>query len=328
MDGNAGIISDSLIEFGQQGDYHTHAMTEAKEAAGFAPLETLPAEWYNNYLYKLDAHINRLQVLVRQLQLELCNTVESTGAEPSATALNQLNTAINKKIEEAKPEIATGSQAGLVVSSAAMTDVSVDSDGVMTPNALADWSSSKTVEERYKYHCTALSFSGTPPIINPIYAGCTLQLTEPPVAGLHITIDIDFLHGDMCFDGTSWYACGYCNRSFSGEEDGWVLYIETDANNKLYIFFVDNEDAEEIAADNCQVMVTGYQTLTSDSCQLYVTYDHTHLTNLKAIDIAPMRKYSAAALTALYARYLTSDTSTLVTADNAGNLKAHTLELT
>lgn len=150
MDNRPGLIANSLIEFGQGGDYHTHSMTEAKESAGFAPLETLPAEWYNNYLYKLDAHINQLQALTRQLQQELSNllTTAPTPIEPSATDLTQVKAAINQMIEDRRPVIATGSEPGLVVSSAQMSSVSVDSNGVMTPNALSDYTSTQTVQER------------------------------------------------------------------------------------------------------------------------------------------------------------------------------------
>lgn len=154
MDNRPGVISDSLIEFGQGGDYHTHSMTEAKESAGFAPLETLPAEWYNNYLYKLDAHINQLQVIARQIQQELSNllTTAPTPIEPSATDLTQVKAAINQMIEAHTPDIATGSKAGIVVSSAQMNSVSVDADGVMTPNALSDWTETDTVKEYVDAH--------------------------------------------------------------------------------------------------------------------------------------------------------------------------------
>ena len=153
-----GEVANSLIIFGECGSYSGPSMGDVKECAGFAPLETLPAAWYNSYLAKLDCHINDIQKLTSQMQSELVNVIKACGATPSANCLSQTLVAIRKLISDALPVIATGSTAGIVTSSADINKVAVNpTTGVMTPNALRDWTGTTcTIKE-----CIADVVAGT-----------------------------------------------------------------------------------------------------------------------------------------------------------------------
>ena len=54
MTDNPGVAETSLINFGQTGEYGAPNVPAWKQSAGFAPLETLPAAWFNGYMNELD----------------------------------------------------------------------------------------------------------------------------------------------------------------------------------------------------------------------------------------------------------------------------------
>lgn len=199
MDSNPGLLSNALIEFGRCGNYCCHSMTDAKQHAGFAPLETLPAEWYNNYNYLLDTHINQVQTILRQAQTEIANVLEAGGQTPDATSTCQLLPAINHLIADARPVIATGSEPGLVASSNASNAVSVDgATGVMTPNALCDWSNTSTVKQ-----CIDSFVSGAGSVTNAIcFAGCTYAQAKSDIRNYTPSLATNA----TCFGGCT-YAC-------------------------------------------------------------------------------------------------------------------------
>lgn len=267
-----GVASESIIAFGQAGEYHTAQMSSTKQAAGFAPLETLPAEWYNNYMYLLDQHINQLQVLTVQIQEELSNIIATDSeATPSADTLNQVLTAINKLIAASRPVIATGSEPGLVKSSLAVNKISVDLDGVMTPNALGDWNSE--------------------------FAAQTItQIVKTLKGQIEHEVDMRESRDVYAFQGT-----------ISG--------------NQVTLTITSSDTTEHTATFNT---VTGVSASVDASNVLTISVNGVSAT----VDLSGLAVASAAkATSAVYLRPASSS-STAVTADNRGNLKAHTLELT
>ena len=266
-----GVASESIIAFGQAGEYHTAQMSSTKQAAGFAPLETLPAEWYNNYMYLLDQHINQLQVLTVQIQEELSNIIATDSeATPSADTLNQVLTAINKLIAASRPVIATGSEPGLVKSSLAGNKISVDVDGIMTPNALGDWTSE--------------------------FAAQTItQIVKTLKGQIEHEVDMRESRDVYAFQGT-----------ISG--------------NQVTLTITSSDTTEHTATFNT---VTGVSASVDASNVLTISVNGVSATvDLSGLEVASASK----ATSAVYLRPASSS-STAVTADNSGNLKAHTLEL-
>lgn len=150
MNDKIGTVGSSLIEWGREGEYTKVPTPESKQRAGYAPLETLPAEWYNTYLQTLDIHINDLQTLILSLYDEIKNVLAANGEEPNELRQNQLQESIETQITDSHV-IATGSQKGEVVSSAGIKNVSVDPNtGVMLVNALRDWEGEQTVQEKWE----------------------------------------------------------------------------------------------------------------------------------------------------------------------------------
>lgn len=115
--------------------------SSAQTAAGVVPLDTLPADWWNSMLYKLTKNQNATASELTDIMNEMINVLTAADIPPSSQSSQQLLNAIRK----VSRTIATASTAGAVISSSASGKVSVDAQGVMTPNGLGVPSNLNTV---------------------------------------------------------------------------------------------------------------------------------------------------------------------------------------
>lgn len=115
--------------------------TDAQTAAGVVPLDTLPADWWNRLLHDITENLNNCGLATQSVYDEILNVLQAAGITPSTTSSSQLLASIQKLARN----IATASTAGSVVSSSVSGKVSVDQDGVMTPNGLGTPSSLNTL---------------------------------------------------------------------------------------------------------------------------------------------------------------------------------------
>lgn len=103
---------------------------------GFAPLETLPAAWYNTLAFKLTQYAQRNKAVCDSLYNELKSVITAADIELSPTDTSQLLQAIQKLTAL---QVATADTLGVVKGSSLKKNVLVNADGTMTVNALADW---------------------------------------------------------------------------------------------------------------------------------------------------------------------------------------------
>lgn len=115
--------------------------TDAQTAAGVVPLDTLPADWWNRLLHDITENLNNCGLATQSVYDEILNVLQAAGITPSTASSSQLLASIQKLARN----IATPTTAGSVVSSSASGKVSVDPDGVMTPNGLGTPSSLNTL---------------------------------------------------------------------------------------------------------------------------------------------------------------------------------------
>lgn len=115
--------------------------SSAQAASGVVPLDTLPADWWNSMLYKLTKNQNATASELTDIMNEMISVLTAADIPPSSQSSQQLLNAIRK----VSRTIATASTAGAVISSSASGKVSVDAQGVMTPNGLGIPSNLNTV---------------------------------------------------------------------------------------------------------------------------------------------------------------------------------------
>lgn len=106
--------------------------SKAQQEAGTVPLDTLPADWWNWLWKEITTRINESASDTQAVFQEILSVLQEANIEPSATATNQLTVAIKALAST----IGTAGKAGAVKSSTASGKVSIDSDGVMTPNGM------------------------------------------------------------------------------------------------------------------------------------------------------------------------------------------------
>lgn len=128
------------IVYASQSSY-VQPPSPSQTASGVVPLDTLPADWWNSMLYKLTKNQNATASELTDIMNEMINVLTAADIPPSSQSSQQLLNAIRK----VSRTIATASTAGAVISSSASGKVSVDAQGVMTPNGLGVPSNLNTV---------------------------------------------------------------------------------------------------------------------------------------------------------------------------------------
>lgn len=100
------IPTQTLVQFPEfaTGTAAKNPPGSAKYAAGFQPADVLPAEWLNYFENKSSAGITTLNSGVASIEAELNNIVSANGDTPSAETNNQVLTAIQSFINNAKAE--------------------------------------------------------------------------------------------------------------------------------------------------------------------------------------------------------------------------------
>ena len=106
--------------------------TTEQQAAGTVPLDTLPADWWNWLWKEMTTRINQASNGMESVYQEVLSVLQAADITPSDTSNTQLLTSINALIT--KP--GTSSTAGTVKSSSASGKVSIDTNGIMTPNGM------------------------------------------------------------------------------------------------------------------------------------------------------------------------------------------------
>lgn len=99
------IPNQTLVDFPEFADSGTKtAPGSAKYSAGFQEADVLPAEWLNYFENKSSAGITALNDGVKSCEAELNNVVTAGGETPDKDTNNQVLTAINYLIAQAKSE--------------------------------------------------------------------------------------------------------------------------------------------------------------------------------------------------------------------------------
>ena len=106
--------------------------TTEQQAAGTVPLDTLPADWWNWLWKEMTTRINQASNGMESVYQEVLSVLQAADITPSDTSNTQLLTSINALIT--KP--GTSSTAGTVKSSSDSGKVSIDDNGIMTPNGM------------------------------------------------------------------------------------------------------------------------------------------------------------------------------------------------
>lgn len=115
------------------GSEYLDGPTSAEQAAGMVPLDTVPADWWNMMFQNLTTQLNNTVTAFNQIYSELLYVITSTGGTPSESDTTQLYHALNSLRQTST---GTASEAGSVKSSSTSGKVSIDSDGIMTPNGM------------------------------------------------------------------------------------------------------------------------------------------------------------------------------------------------
>lgn len=99
------IPQQTLVNYPVFGDDAEKVQPEAaKYSSGFLPGEVLPAQYHNWFLNKGSAGVTRLNEGVTSIEAELINVVEAGGGIPDEDQDNQVISAINTLIAQAKAE--------------------------------------------------------------------------------------------------------------------------------------------------------------------------------------------------------------------------------
>ena len=106
--------------------------TPAQQEAGMIPLDTVPADWWNKLFQQLSEQVNNACNGMTTAYNEILNVLSAANIQPDATQNDQLASAINNL----RQTVANAINAGAVKSSTTSGKVSVDANGIMTPNGL------------------------------------------------------------------------------------------------------------------------------------------------------------------------------------------------
>ena len=106
--------------------------TPAQQEAGMIPLDTVPADWWNKLFQQLSEQVNNACDGMATAYDEILNVLSAANIQPDATQNDQLARAITNL----RQTVANAANAGAVKSSAISGKVSVDADGIMTPNGM------------------------------------------------------------------------------------------------------------------------------------------------------------------------------------------------
>lgn len=106
--------------------------TQAQQEAGMIPLDTVPADWWNKLFQQLSEQVNNACNGMSTAYNEILNVLSAANIQPDATQNDQLAQAINNL----RQTVANAVNAGAVKSSTTSGKVSVDGNGVMTPNGM------------------------------------------------------------------------------------------------------------------------------------------------------------------------------------------------
>ena len=101
---------------------------------GVAPLDSLPAAWWNNMWADTTNRINEARDMIGELITEINNVLSGAGINPQSACTDQLYQSINL----IRQRLATATVAGSVVGSADPSKVAVAADGTMTVNCLGN----------------------------------------------------------------------------------------------------------------------------------------------------------------------------------------------
>lgn len=106
--------------------------TQAQQEAGMIPLDTVPADWWNKLFQQLSEQVNNACNGIATAYDEILNVLSVANIQPDATQNDQLARAITNL----RQTVANAANAGAVKSSATSGKVSVDANGIMTPNGM------------------------------------------------------------------------------------------------------------------------------------------------------------------------------------------------
>ena len=106
--------------------------TPAQQEAGMIPLDTVPADWWNKLFQQLSEQVNNACNGMATAYNEILNVLSAANIQPDATQNDQLARAITNL----RQTVANAANAGAVKSSATSGKVSVDANGIMTPNGM------------------------------------------------------------------------------------------------------------------------------------------------------------------------------------------------
>lgn len=115
------------------GSEYLDGPTPSEQAAGMVPLDTVPADWWNMMFQNLTTQLNNTVTAFNQIYSELLYVITSTGGTPSESDTTQLYQALNSLRQTST---GTADAAGSVKSSSTSGKVSIDANGIMTPNGM------------------------------------------------------------------------------------------------------------------------------------------------------------------------------------------------
>lgn len=124
----------------------TYLSEPSNMQTGHAPLDTLPAAWWNWLWHNIIANNNGSYLSLGNVRDEIISVLQNapTPITPSENSSTQLYQAIN----QIRQILATSAVPGAVKSDATdIKKVSVGIDGTMSVNALSDWSGTDTIAE-------------------------------------------------------------------------------------------------------------------------------------------------------------------------------------
>lgn len=101
---------------------------------GVAPLDSLPAAWWNNMWGDATSRINEARDMVGQIITEMNNVLTQAGFSPQSACTDQLFQSINKL----RQILATTTTPGAVLSSTDANKIAVAADGTMTVNCFGN----------------------------------------------------------------------------------------------------------------------------------------------------------------------------------------------
>ena len=111
---------------------YVNGPTKAQQAAGTVPLDTLPADWWNWLWKEITSRINEAASDEQSVYQEVLSVLTEAKISPDSLQTDQLLKAIQALIR--RP--GTAGTAGTVKSSSDSGKVSIDPNGVMTPNGM------------------------------------------------------------------------------------------------------------------------------------------------------------------------------------------------